>query len=60
MRISFADGRYKTQQAAGTGTDGQITYKDQEELRLPAKVADPPQKKGVEQVHIPKSITMPP
>eukprot|EP00903_Cladosiphon_okamuranus_P015539 g14345.t1 len=35
--------------ATGTGADGQMTYRDQEELRLPAKAAGPPQKKGVEQ-----------
>ncbi|CAM9203543.1 unnamed protein product [Ectocarpus sp. 12 AP-2014] len=35
--------------ATGKGADGQTTYKDQDELRLPAKVAGPPQKKGVEQ-----------
>lgn len=37
-------------QATGAGADGQMTYQDQDELRLPAKVAGPPQKKGVEQV----------
>lgn len=38
-------------QATGTGADGQMTYRDQDELRLPAKAAGPPQKKGVEQVN---------
>lgn len=37
-------------QATGTGVDGQMTYKDQDELRLPSRVAGPSQKKGVEQV----------
>lgn len=41
-----------TTQATGTGADGQTAYKDQDDMRLPAKVAGPPQKKGVEQVHL--------
>ncbi|CAN0144643.1 unnamed protein product [Scytosiphon promiscuus] len=35
--------------ATGTGVDGQTTYQDQDDLRLPPKLAEPPRKKGVEQ-----------
>lgn len=41
-----------TKQATEAGTDGQMTYRDQEELRVPVKAAGPPQKKGVEQVPV--------
>lgn len=37
-------------QATEAGTDGQMTYRDQDELRMPLKGGGPPQKKVVEQV----------